>query len=124
MEGRNDEVFKLYRSMINERLSNGFSVVADSSGHWPIARVPLLEMANKSGAHKSVVIFTVTPEGCIERDRRRDRVVGERIIRLQFADYEKSLSEIQDEDFDEIDFVEVDPNSFNQDQGNTLQITV
>lgn len=124
MEGRNDEVFQLYRSLISDRLSNGLSVVADSTGLWPIARVPLLEMANKSGAHKSVVIFSVTPGGCIERDRQRDRVVGERIIRHQFADYEKSLDEIQGEDFDAINFVEVDPHSLKQDQGNSLQITV
>lgn len=81
-------ILKVRDIVIAEALAAGKHVIVDDTNLAPKHRAALAELAKKHGAALEVVDFTqVSPEECIERDRKRPNYVGEKVIRDMHAQF-------------------------------------
>lgn len=76
----NRDTFELFHLIIQKRLSLGRFTVADSTALQPDARRKLRDLSRHYGYFGCLLIFNIPPEICIERNRRRHRLVEERVI--------------------------------------------
>jgi predicted kinase len=76
----NRDTFELFHLIIQKRLSLGRFTVADSTALQPDARRKLRDLSRHYGYFGCLLIFNIPPEICIERNRRRHRLVEEHVI--------------------------------------------
>jgi predicted kinase len=76
----NRDTFELFHYIIQKRMFLGRFTVADSTALQPDARRKLRELSRRSGYLGCLLIFNVPPEVCLERDKIRHRIVGERVV--------------------------------------------
>jgi len=68
--------------------SQGFNIIVDDCNLSPLAKEMWQEFAKKVNATIEMKDFTyVDVETCIERDRKRQNYVGERVIRQMYRDF-------------------------------------
>lgn len=86
----NEKLIIQVRDMLVEKfLSAGKHVIVDDTNFHPSHEVNLRELAKKHNAHFEVKFFDVDLEACIERDLKRQRSVGERVIKRMYNQYLK-----------------------------------
>ncbi len=74
-------VLRVRDSVITMALQDGLHVIVDDTNLDPKHEPRLRELAERGGALFEIVDFThVTPEVCIERDKKRQNYVGEAVI--------------------------------------------
>ena len=76
----NRDTFELFHLIIQQRLSLGRFTVADSTALQPDARRKLRDLSRHYGYYGCLLIFNTPPEICLERNRRRHRLVEEHVI--------------------------------------------
>jgi predicted kinase len=76
----NRDTFELFHLIIQKRLSLGRFTVADSTALYPDARRKLRDVSHHFGFFGCLLIFNIPPEICLERNKRRERLVEERVI--------------------------------------------
>ena len=76
----NRDTFELFHLIIQKRLSLGRFTVADSTALQPDARRKLRDLSRRYGYFGCLLIFNIPPEICLERNRKRHRLVEERVI--------------------------------------------
>jgi len=76
----NRDTFELFHLIIQKRLSLGRFTVADSTALQADARRKLRGISRHYGYFGCLLIFNIPPEICLERNRRRHRLVEERVI--------------------------------------------
>lgn len=107
------DAFDVFHYIIYKRMLLGRFIIADSTALLANARHRLLEQARSYAYATCLLVFTVDPAICIQRDRDRHRIVGETIIRnLQFM-LEQALRDIPGEEWQQVYRVEdtVSPSS-------------
>lgn len=95
----NDLVFKTLYKRANDLLRNKFNVVIDSTAINKFERKRMLENFKEQEVEKVCVFIETDFEECVKRDKQRDRVVGEDVLKLYFERVEKPTLE---EGFDEV----------------------
>jgi predicted kinase len=76
----NRDTFDLFYYIINKRMYLSRFTVADSTALQPEARRRLLALAGKHTYLTYLLIFNLPLATCLERNRRRGRLVEERVI--------------------------------------------
>ncbi len=98
----NRDAFDLFYYIIRKRMFLGRFTVADSTALYADARRRLREMARMQGYLACLLIFDVSAETCLERDRRRERMVGEAVISYHARLLQQMLLDAPGEGWDQI----------------------
>lgn len=91
--GNNEKlILKIRDFIIAESLKEGKHVLCTDTNLHPKHEIKLREIAKEYGAEFQIIDLTkeVTLEECIERDLKRSRSVGERVIRSMYNQYLKT----------------------------------
>jgi protein phosphatase len=96
------EAFALVNFIVEQRLRINRLSVVDSTALTPEARKSLLDLARRHGVPCVVFLFDVPLETCIERDRGRERSVGQAVIERQYRLFAQHCSSIEREGFDQV----------------------
>jgi predicted kinase len=76
----NRDAFELFHFIIQKRLSLGRFTVADSTALQADARRKLRNLSRRFGYFGCLLIFNISPEICLERNKSRHRLVEEKVI--------------------------------------------
>lgn len=87
-----DVVTRVENSMIEASLSAGNNTVVDATNLSRNYLRPKLSLASRYGAHVSFNDFPVDLARAVERDKIRDRTVGEDVIRYFFKQYKINVN--------------------------------
>ena len=98
----NRDTFDLFYYIINKRLFNGRFTVADSTALQWDARRKLREIARRHGYFACLLLFTIPPEVCLQRDRGRARQVGPQVILYHTDLLKQAVQNIPDEQWDAV----------------------
>jgi predicted kinase len=90
----NRDTFDLFHYIIHKRMFQNRFTIADSTALQPEARQKLLELARKHQYETAIVVFNIEKRVCIERDSRRKRLVGARVIGYHIGLLAVALREI------------------------------
>jgi protein phosphatase len=96
------EAFALVNFIVDQRLRINRLSVVDSTALTPEVRKSLLDLARRHGAPCVVFLFDVPLETCIERDRGRERSVGQAVIERQYRLFAQHCSNMEREGFDQV----------------------
>jgi len=77
----NRDAFDLFYYILRKRMANGFFTVADSTALKPAPREELRKLSRHYGYYGCLLILNTPADLCIQRDRQRQRQVGESVIR-------------------------------------------
>lgn len=110
---KNALVFQTLQSDAVEALKNGKSVVYDATNVTLKNRATILKAINGIACHKVAVVINTPVEVCIERDKNRERTVGEYVIhkferQYQFPQKFEGFDEIWIGKYHERDWIEQD----------------
>jgi len=94
--------FDLFYFIVDKRLRLGRLTVADSTALARQVRKQLLSLARGHSRPAHLVAFELPIEELIERDRLRDRTVGEDVVRRQADKFRRTLENLCDEGFDQV----------------------
>jgi len=100
------DAFDLFHYIIFKRMRQGRFIIADSTALLSNARYRLFEQAMSYHYATCLLVFTVDPAICIQRDRTRQRIVGEAIIRNLQQLLDQALSDIPHEHWQQVYRVE------------------
>lgn len=93
-KGNEKFVIKVRDAIIDQALSNGYSVIVDDTNLAPIHEETCRRIANYHNAEFEIVDFTNVPlEECVRRDQRRPNYCGESVIRKMYNDYLRPVVE-------------------------------
>lgn len=100
------DAFDLFHYIIYKRMLLGRFIIADSTALLANARHRLLAQSMNYQYTTCLLVFTVDPAICIQRDRDRHRIVGETIIRNLQQLLEQALRDIPGEQWQQVYRVE------------------
>ena len=81
-------VLSLRDHIVRETLKGGKCVIVDDTNLAPKHEARLRQLAKENGAGFEIIDFTKIPvEVCIERDRKRQNYVGEKVIRGMYEQF-------------------------------------
>ncbi len=110
-QSRNEEVFKIFHRRIRDGLNAGKSIIADATNITLKSRKQIIDIAKRIPNVEIVCVLMATSYlTCVERDRKRSRSVGEKVIEKQLKKFQIPFYE---EGFDDIVIVRTMPSSFN-----------
>ncbi len=98
----NRDAFDLFYYIIHKRMFWSRFTVADSTALQPEARRKLRELARRYGYLACLLIFDVSMQTCQERDRKRERMVGEQIIAYHARLLQQTLLNAPAEGWDQV----------------------
>jgi len=96
------QAFALLHFIIEQRLSVNRLCVVDSTALTLPARKSLLDLARRYQVPCAVILLDVSLGTCLERDRKRERIVGRPAIERQYRMFEQVKSTLKQEGFDQI----------------------
>ena len=100
------DAFDLFHFIIYKRMLLGRFIIADSTALLANSRHRLLSQALSYQYATCLLVFSVDPAVCIQRDRARHRIVGEVIIRNLQQLLEQALRDIPGEQWQQVYRVE------------------
>jgi protein phosphatase len=114
----NRDTFDLFYYIIQKRMFQHSLTIADSTALIPEARHRLVEMARRQQFTPCLVVFNMSLQTCIARDREADRgrVVGEQVIAYHIKQLQRALREIPHEGWNKIYILD--------DQHSDLDLTI
>ena len=98
----NRDTFELFHLIIQKRLSLGRFTVADSTALQADARRKLRGISRHYGFFGCLLIFNIPPEICLERNRRRHRLVEEQVIPYHTGLLQRAILETPHEGWEQI----------------------
>ena len=100
----NRDTFDLFYYIIQKRMFQHSLTIADSTALIPEARHRVVERARRQRFTTCLVIFNMSLQTCIARDREatRGRVVGQQVITHHFKQLQRALQAIPHEGWDQI----------------------
>ncbi len=98
----NRDAFDLFYYIIRKRMFLGRFTVADSTALHTDARRKLREMARMQGYLACLLIFNVSLATCLERDQRRERMVGQDVVVYHARLLHQTLLDAPQEGWDQI----------------------
>lgn len=96
------EAFRLFRHIIERRLSLGRFTVADSTALTKRARRELLNIGRKYSFNITLLVFDLPEKVCLARNAGRERRVIKSVIAGMHKELRHALSSVRDEGFDEV----------------------
>lgn len=96
------QAFALVRFLIEQRLSLNRLCVVDSTALTPQARKDLLDLARQYQVPCIALLFDISLEKCLERDRARERTVGRPVIERQHLLFQQAKATIRQEGFEQV----------------------
>jgi protein phosphatase len=94
--------FKVFRCIIDQRLSLGRLTVADSTALTAGSRRVLIRLGKKHGCQVVLLAFDIPLPLCRKRNLSRTRKVPEKVLALHRRMLDRTLAKIAGEDFDKI----------------------
>lgn len=94
--------FKLFRYIIDQRLSLGRLTVADSTALTAGARRKLRALGRKHDFQVVLIVFDLELSLCMAGNQSRDRIVPDKVLLSHRRLLDKTLKEVGQEDFDRI----------------------
>lgn len=95
--------FRVLHAIVRERLRAHRTTVVDATNVKSRSRGPLLATARKYGSPAIAIVFDLPVEICLERNRARaSRSLPEDVIRRQHDQMKRSLSDIEQEGFQDV----------------------
>jgi protein phosphatase len=98
----NRDAFDLFYFILHKRMFQARFTIADSTALQASARLKLLEVARRHNYFTSLLIFNISPATCIERDKGRQRMVGEQVIAYHTELLQKAILEAPTEGWHQI----------------------
>ena len=98
----NRDTFELFHLIIQKRLSLGRFTVADSTALYPDARRKLRDISRQFGYIGCLLIFNIPPEICLERNKRRHRLVDEHVIPYHAGLLQRAILDTPHEGWEQI----------------------
>jgi len=98
----NRDTFDLFHYIIHKRMYQNRFTIADSTALLPEARRRLLEVARQHRYTTCLLIFNISPEMCTQRDRKRERVVGEQVIAYHIGLLQQTLIDAPKEEWEQM----------------------
>jgi len=98
----NTQAFALVHFLIEQRLILNRLCVVDSTALTPMARKELLTLAKEYHVPTVAILLDVPLETCVERDKKRERSVGQAIIERQYEAFTQVKAAISQEGFDQV----------------------
>lgn len=96
----NRGTFNLFHYIIDKRLSFGRFTTGDSTALLPFARQQQQDLARRYNYNACLLIFNVSLETCLARDRLRARSVGERVVQFHIGLLQQALIDAPGEGWD------------------------
>lgn len=96
------QAFKIFRCLIEQRLTLGKLTVADSTALTRRARRDLLKIGRKHDFQVILMVFKIPLEICARRNAGRTRVVAEKVLKNHQRLLQKALAEVKEEGFDRV----------------------
>lgn len=93
----NRDTFDLFHYIIHKRMFQHRFTIADSTALHAEARRKLLEVAERHAYQTCLLIFHVSHQTCLQRDRGRQRSVGEQVIAYHAQLLEQTLLDAPNE---------------------------
>lgn len=100
------DAFDLFFYLIHKRMFQGVFTIADSTALQDHVRRRLLELAQRHHYYTCLFVFNTTIETCIQRDRNRERSVGEQVILYHRRLLQQALLDIANEPWNQYAIVE------------------
>jgi len=94
--------FELFYFIIAKRLLLGRLAVADSTALSAEVRRRLRKIARDLDAPAHLIAFHVPFEQLVERDRARERTVGEQVLRAQVEKFANAMANVPNEVYDAV----------------------
>lgn len=91
------DAFDLFHYILQKRMSLGRFCVADSVALKAQARESLRALSRRCGYFGCLLLFTISPDICIERDRQRERQVGEGVVRYHTNLLARAVQDVPNE---------------------------
>jgi predicted kinase len=98
----NRDTFDLFYYIIHKRMFQNRFTIADSTALQPEARLHLLELAKKHHYSANIVVFRIEEQLCIERDSKRERMVGPQVIAYHMGLLRRAIDDIPGEGWDRV----------------------
>jgi protein phosphatase len=98
----NRDTFDLFYYIIQKRMFLGRFTVADSTALQSEARRKLRELSRRSGYLGCLLIFNIPPEICLERDKMRQRIVGEQVVAYHAGLLQRTLQDAPQEGWEQV----------------------
>jgi predicted kinase len=98
----NRDAFDLFYFTLHKRMFQSRFTIADSTALQASARLKLLEVAQRHNYFTSLLIFNISPATCTQRDKGRERMVGEQVIAYHIGLLQKTLTEAPAEGWHQI----------------------
>lgn len=102
----NRDAFDLFYYIINKRLFNGRFTVADSTALKAVHRLTLLDIARRHRYRTCLVVFNISLETCLERNRVRERRVEESVIVYHMELLRQAWQVIPEEGWDQVQILD------------------
>ncbi len=99
------EAFRLFRHIIERRLSLGRFTVADSTALTKRARRDLLRLGRKYDFNVTLLIFAVPADVCLARNAGRERRVAQVVITRMLQDLRRTIKSAPDEGFGDVHII-------------------
>ena len=99
------KAFRVFKLLVDSRLSLGKLTVSDSTALTPKARRELVTIGRKHDFQMVLIIFDIPLPVCQERNLSRARNVPQRVLLSHRRLLDKTLSGVQGEDFDSIHII-------------------
>jgi predicted kinase len=98
----NRDTFDLFYYIINKRMFQKRFTIADSTALYADARRKLLELAHQHHYYTCLLIFNIPLALCVQRDRQRERLVGEKVIAYHMGLLQRAINDAPNEGWDQI----------------------
>lgn len=96
------QAFKVFRCIIEQRLTLGKLTVADSTALTRRARRRLLDLGRAYDYQVIIIAFDIPLDTCKMRNASRSRVVDEKVLVNHWRQLQQTLTEIHHEGFDKV----------------------
>jgi predicted kinase len=98
----NRDTFDLFYYILQKRMILGRFCVADSTALHAEARRKLRELSRRFGYFGCLLIFNIPPEVCLQRDKTRQRMVGEQVVSYHAGLLQRTLQDAPSEGWEQI----------------------
>jgi len=98
----NRDTFDLFYYIIHKRMFQNRFTIADSTALQADSRRRLIDIAQRQRYPVHLLIFNVSLETCLQRDRQRKRMVGEQVITYHIGLLKQALLDTPNEGWDQV----------------------
>ena len=98
----NRDAFDLFYFILHKRMFQGRFTIADSTALQANARLKILEVARRHNYFTSLLLFNISPATCMQRDKGRERMVGEQVITYHTGLLQRTIAEAPTEGWHQI----------------------